>query len=246
MTVCSIVVSCGCISLHYKVLELISKREVRVADVFLINIVKSPGTAQERLRAASIPPSALRGKKGRIRIMAMATGGLPIAGTTMEPRHFRRVCSRFASGVTIVTVIGPDGALHGMTASSFTSVSMRPPLILVCVNAGTKILDAFSGSNHFGVNVLSDSQRRLSERFAGSGYDRFDGMGWYPGRTGVPLFPDVLATLECTRVSTTPAGDHEILLGEVNHAECRDGEPLVHFGSQYRGLEAAHDWWSTL
>jgi flavin reductase (DIM6/NTAB) family NADH-FMN oxidoreductase RutF len=176
----------------------------------------------------------------------MSNNGPQAAESSIEAREFRRVCSRFASGVTIVTVLDGNGALHGMTASSFTSVSLRPPLILVCVNSGSRILEAFRQSDHFGVNILHESQRRLSERFAGTGYDRFDGVTWHAGQTGTPLFPDVLAKIECRRVEIYPAGDHDILIGEVLHADCREGEPLVHFGSQYRGLEASPGWWSTL
>ena len=164
----------------------------------------------------------------------------------IEPRHFRRVCGRFASGVTIVTVKDASGALHGMTASSFTSVSMRPPMISVCVGSGTKILEAFQNSPFFAVNVLCESQRTLSEHFAGAGYDRFEGIEWRPGQTGTPLFGGVLATIECARFKTVTVGDHDILVGEVLHADCRDGEPLVHFGSQYRALESPHNWWSTI
>jgi flavin reductase (DIM6/NTAB) family NADH-FMN oxidoreductase RutF len=176
----------------------------------------------------------------------MSTPTLREVATSFDAKHYRRVCSRFASGVTIVTVKDSSGILHGMTASSFTSVSLRPPLILVCVGSGTRILEAFESSDHFCVNVLCESQRRLSERFAGTGYDRFEGIDWHSGATGSPLLPGVLATFECARFRTFNAGDHDILIGQVLHAECRDGEPLVHFASQYRGLEAAPGWWSTI
>lgn len=164
----------------------------------------------------------------------------------IEPRQFRQVCGRFACGVTILTVIDARGMLHGMTASSFTSVSLDPPLIAVCVGSRAKFLQALNSAEHFAVNVLSDMQRSLSERFAGAGYDRFDGVEWHPGATGVPLLPNVLATLECARFDALAAGDHEILIGRVLHATWREGEPLIHFGSQYRALESSPGWWSTL
>lgn len=163
----------------------------------------------------------------------------------LDPGHFRRVCGRFASGVTIVTAVDRNGAQRGMTASSFTSVSLSPPLILVCVGHATQIVHVFREAKYFGVNVLNESQRALSEQFAGSG-DRFEGIPWRAGRTGVPLFPDVLATLECARVDCATQGDHDIVIGEVLHADFREGEPLIHYGSQYRGLEASLGWWSTL
>jgi flavin reductase (DIM6/NTAB) family NADH-FMN oxidoreductase RutF len=169
-----------------------------------------------------------------------------LALPTLELRQFRRVCSRFASGVTILSVVDSAGVPHGMTASSFTAVSFNPPLILVCVGSRARFLEVSHSAGHFGVNILDETQRALSERFAGAGYDRFDGVTWNPGATGVPLFPGVLATLECARCKSFTAGDHEILIGEVLHANWREGEPLVHFASQYRGLESSPNWWSTI
>ena len=169
-----------------------------------------------------------------------------LAPPALEPRQFRRVCSRFASGVTIISVVDSAGVPHGMTASSFTSVSLNPPLILVCVDSRARFLEASNSTEHFSVNILDETQRRLSERFAGAGYDRFDGVTWNPGITGAPLFPGVLASMECARFKTFTAGDHEILIGKVLHANWKEGEPLVHFGSQYRALESSPSWWSTI
>jgi len=123
-----------------------------------------------------------------------------------------------------------------MTANSFTSVSLAPPLVLVCVDHRARILEHFRKSPHFGINVLSASQRSLSDQFASRGYDRFEGVEWSPGETGVPLLADVLATLECACVNIITAGDHDILIGEVLHSTCREGEPLLFFASQYRSL----------
>jgi len=161
----------------------------------------------------------------------------PMPGISkIDKQQFRRICSKFASGITVATVMDAAGAPHGMTANSFTSVSMTPPLVLVCVDHRTRILEHFRIGGHFGVNILGAGQRDFSDRFAGSGYDRFAGVTWYPGQTGVPLLPDVLATIECARVKVVTAGDHDIVIGEVLHANCRDGEPLVFYGSQYRCL----------
>ena len=176
----------------------------------------------------------------------MTTMETNLASPPLEPRQFRRVCSRFASGVTIVSVVDCAGVPHGMTASSFTSVSLNPPLILVCVNTGARFLEACNSVEHFAVNILGETQRALSERFAGSGYDRFEGVAWDPGVTGAPLLPGVLGTLECARYRMLSAGDHEILIGRVLHANWKEGEPLIHFGSQYRGLESSPSWWSTI
>ncbi|HXM40761.1 MAG TPA: flavin reductase family protein [Bryobacteraceae bacterium] len=154
----------------------------------------------------------------------------------IEKQQFRRICGKFASGITVVTVQDANGAAHGMTANSFTSVSLVPPLVLVCVDRSAIILEHFHISSHFGINILSASQRQLSDQFAGRGYDRFQGVAWYAGQTGVPLLPDVLATLECSRWKVVTAGDHDLVIGEVLHANCQDGDPLVFYSSQYRSL----------
>ena len=167
----------------------------------------------------------------------MSVEAAPPPLSKIEKQHFRRVCGTFATGITIATVLDPEGRSHGMTANSFTSVSLAPPLLLVCVDHRSKLLECFRQNTHFGINVLDQSQRHLSERFAGSGYDRFEGVEWYPGQTGVPLLPDALATIECKRVHLVTVGDHDIVIGEVVHASCREGEPLVYFGSKYRQLQ---------
>jgi flavin reductase (DIM6/NTAB) family NADH-FMN oxidoreductase RutF len=154
----------------------------------------------------------------------------------IERQQFRRICGKFASGITVVTVQDASGASHGMTANSFTSVSLTPPLVLVCVDRNAIILEHFRSSPYFGINILSAGQRQLSDQFAGRGYDRFQGVEWYAGQTGVPLLPDVLATIECSRWDLVTAGDHDIVIGEVLHANCQDGDPLVFYSSQYHRI----------
>lgn len=158
------------------------------------------------------------------------------AMSKIETRQFRRICGKFASGITVATILDADGVCHGMTANSFTSVSLTPPLVLICVDHRARMREHFRIGGYFGINILSASQKELSDRFAGSGYDRFEGVNWYAGQTGVPLLPEVLATLECSRVNVVTAGDHDIVIGEVVHADCQEGEPLVFYGGQYRCL----------
>lgn len=160
----------------------------------------------------------------------------PPALSKIEKHQFRRICGKFASGITVLTACDADGSAHGMTANSFTSVSMTPPLVLVCVDHRARILEHLRINKYFGVNILSASQKQLSDKFAGSSHDRFEGVDWYAGQTGVPLLSDVLATLECGRVDLVTAGDHDIVIGEVIHAGCQDGEPLVFYSSEYRSL----------
>ena len=154
----------------------------------------------------------------------------------MDKVLFCRTCARYATGVTVVTALGPHGAPHGMTANSFTSVSLSPPLILVAVDHGSRMTGYLRAARHFGVNILEESQRSLSAHFARIGHDRFAGVEWQPGRSGVPLIPGCLAQLECELKQMVEAGDHTLFIGEVLRAAWREGEPLLYFNSRYRQL----------
>jgi flavin reductase (DIM6/NTAB) family NADH-FMN oxidoreductase RutF len=158
--------------------------------------------------------------------------------TTIEQHHFRRVCSKYATGITILTVLDSIGAPHGMTVNSFTSVSLSPPLILVCIDRQTPILSHFTPGTRFGVNVLHEEQKDISTWFARSGHDRFSGMDWHAGETGVPILPGMLATLECEVTQMIQAGDHVVVIGAALHATWRDGQPLVYFNSSYQSLRS--------
>src|SRR5689334_6795459 len=150
--------------------------------------------------------------------------------------EFRRACGRFATGVSIATVLDASGTPHGLTVSSFTSVSLDPPLILICLGHEITNIEDFRRATHFGINILSDSQRQVSERFARKGEDRFDGVKWRPGTTGVPLLPGALAEIECAIQGRIPSGDHDIFIGEMVHAHVGEGSPLIYYASHYRRL----------
>jgi len=154
--------------------------------------------------------------------------------------EFRRACGRFATGVTIASVLDPGGTAHGLTVSSFTSVSLDPPLILICLGHRVSAIDAFRASEHFGINVLAEDQRDLAERFTRKGQDRFDGLEWRRGATGVPLLAGVLAAIECAVRQRFTAGDHDIFVGEMVAARVAGGAPLIHFASHYRRLDRSH------
>ena len=158
----------------------------------------------------------------------------------VDQAHFRRTCARFPTGVTILTVVDAEGAPHGMTASSFTSVSLDPPLVLVCVDHRATVMEHLQRCQHFGVNVLSEEQHELSARFARRGEARFDGVPWNRGPQGVPLIPEALAWFECGMHRMVDAGDHAILIGEVLSAGHQEGRPLVYFGSRYHRLDGSH------
>ena len=155
----------------------------------------------------------------------------PVSG-----EEFRRACGRFATGVTIASVMDAKGSPHGLTASSFTSVSLEPPLVLICLGHDVSVIGHFRAARYFGINVLAEGQRDLSTRFARKGHDRFDGLEWQAGATGAPLLPGVLAAIECRTHQRLTSGDHDIFIGEMVASHVADGEPLIYFASRYRGL----------
>jgi 3-hydroxy-9,10-secoandrosta-1,3,5(10)-triene-9,17-dione monooxygenase reductase component len=150
--------------------------------------------------------------------------------------QFRRAAGRFATGITVATVVDPEGAPHGLTVNSFTSVSLQPPLVLVCIAHAAVTVESFRTAKYFGVNILASDQRELSDHFARKGQNRFANLEWSTGETGVPLLPGVLAAIECEVHSTVRAGDHDIFLGEVVRVEVHEREPLLYYASAYRPL----------
>ncbi len=150
--------------------------------------------------------------------------------------QFRQLMGRFATGVTIITCDDAKGGLHGMTANSLTSVSLDPPLLLICVDHRASMLAPLLERRGFVVNVLEQHQEALSRRFAGKHEDRFDGIGYATGRLGMPLLDGALAHLECAFHDAIEAGDHTIVLGRVITGTAHDGRPLCYFRGGYAAL----------
>ena len=150
---------------------------------------------------------------------------------------FRAVMGRFASGITVITARSTDGAPHGMTVSAFSSLSLDPPLVLVCVGTEATMAPLLAEATAFGVNILGDGQEALSRRFAGKLDDRFAGIGYTDGLLGAPILDEVLAWMQCRIVARHPAGDHVILVGQVEQADVRDGKPLLYYRGGYASLE---------
>ena len=150
--------------------------------------------------------------------------------------EFRRACGRFSTGVAIASVMDDTGAAHGLTVSSFTSVSLEPPLVLICLGHAVTMIEAFRKASYFGISILREEDRQVSQHFATKGHDRFNGVAWRPGKTGVPLIDCALAAFECERYQRFTSGDHDILVGRVVHTHVEDGAPLVFFASRYRTL----------
>lgn len=154
-----------------------------------------------------------------------------------DERTLRDALGCFATGVTIVTCIAPDGQPVGLTANSFTSVSLDPPLLLVCVHRMAASAAALTTADHFAVNVLQTGQQPASIRFAAKGEDRFGTTPWSEGRTGAPVLMDSLGVFECERHAIHDGGDHYILLGRVVRANFDAAlDPLLYFRGRYRRL----------
>jgi flavin reductase (DIM6/NTAB) family NADH-FMN oxidoreductase RutF len=157
---------------------------------------------------------------------------------SVDPDTFRSVLGRFATGVTIVTTRDAHGRDHGMTVSAFCSLSLTPPLILVCVDHAASVYSVLADAPYFAVNILASEQEALSRRFSVSGDpNRFEGVGFTRGRTGAALLDDVLGFLECRRASAHEGGDHTIFVGEVEAAFARSLTPLLYYRGGYAQLE---------
>lgn len=145
----------------------------------------------------------------------------------------------YPQGVTVVTSISPDGP-RGLTVSSFTSVSLAPPLVLFCIAKGSAYHDLFREAESYAVNFLADDQKSVSDRFAGrtAAKDRFDGVKYSEGVTGSPVISGVRAVVECRAWRAYDAGDHSILVGEVVAASAlATKRPLVYYSQQYTTTE---------
>lgn len=157
---------------------------------------------------------------------------------SVDADTFRSVLGRFASGVTIVTARDAHSRDYGMTISAFCSVSLSPPLVLFCVDHQASSYRTLLEAEHFGVSILAAHQEALSRRFSGPDEDkRFDGIGYSRGLTGAALLEDALAHIECRRVAQYDAGDHTVVIGEVEAAAAHGHRPLLYYRGGYAQLE---------
>jgi flavin reductase (DIM6/NTAB) family NADH-FMN oxidoreductase RutF len=157
-------------------------------------------------------------------------------------RDFRGALGQFATGVTVVTTLGVDGRKVGMTANSFTSVSMEPPLVLWCPSKRAPSLADFEESTHFAINILASDQHVLSRQFATPSTDKFAGAETSEGIAGIPLLDGAVATFQCRTVSRHDAGDHVIYVGEVEKYQNAGGDPLVFHAGKYHATASHPDF----
>jgi flavin reductase (DIM6/NTAB) family NADH-FMN oxidoreductase RutF len=159
--------------------------------------------------------------------------------TEVSPAVLRDAIGHFATGVTVITSVGPDGEPVGTTANAVTSLSLEPPLVLACFDLKSSTLDAIRGHGAFAVNVLGHRQHQLSTNFAKRGLAAvWDGVRHQRGPTGSPRLADVIAVIECSVEHRFPGGDHEIVIGRVRHVEI-SGEgatPLLFWRGKYASI----------
>ncbi len=153
----------------------------------------------------------------------------------VDDAQFKLAMSHFASGVTVVTT-EQEGTPYGMTVAAFSSLSLHPPLVLVCIEKSVRSHEAIASAGKFGVSILSGTQADVSNRFASRGEDKFSGIATHRGTSGVPLIDGAITSLECTLREQFPGGDHSIFVGEVVAIETAEGVPLVYYRSGYREL----------
>jgi 4-nitrophenol 2-monooxygenase / 4-nitrocatechol 4-monooxygenase, reductase component len=150
--------------------------------------------------------------------------------------EFRNVIGHFATGVTVITAVA-DGRPLGTTASAVTSLSLEPPMMLVCLDRESQTGQAVAEVGRFAVNILGEGQADLARRFATKAPNKFDGVQTRPGENGAPLLSDALATLECRVVEQTTGGTHVVFFGEVESGSARGGAPLAYYRGQFGRLQ---------
>jgi flavin reductase (DIM6/NTAB) family NADH-FMN oxidoreductase RutF len=157
---------------------------------------------------------------------------------TVSVDDFKKALQLWASGVTVVTTSSEKFGVQGMTVTAFTSVSVNPPQVLVCINDSAESGAGIEESQSFAVNILNADQQDISNQFAGgtSQQQRFENTDWKAGITGAPILNNTLMSLDCKVVEKVLAGTHWIIIGEVQDCVCRSGEPLLYYRGAYRQL----------
>ncbi|MFL5889503.1 MAG: flavin reductase family protein [Solirubrobacteraceae bacterium] len=159
------------------------------------------------------------------------------AAPPFESRQFRDALGRLPTGVALVTAVAPDGEPAGLIVNSLASVSLEPPMVSFSPSRSSLTWARMRRAGRFGVNVLGRWHEAFARRAAPPGADRFAGIDWVPGRTGVPLVADALASLECEVVAAHPAGDHWIVVGRVDELRTSGAEdPLIFFAGAFGAL----------
>lgn len=158
--------------------------------------------------------------------------------TDFDPQHLRAALGSFATGVTVITTRTASGELVGLTANSFASVSLDPPLVLWSIGLGTPSFEAFRDCSHYAINILALDQEEISNRFASPSENKFAGLEYTAGAGGAPLLAGCIASFECRNQTQYPGGDHLILVGRIERYQVAGGAPLLFFGGSYAALSS--------
>ena len=203
-------------------------------------------TRNRKNKPTAIPPFAIR---CCLRYPSRDFGGKDFRGKdfradrdgqmALSSDQLRKVLGHFATGVTVVTTRRASGEPWGFTVNAFSSVSLSPPLILVCVGHSGESFQAMSEAEYFAVNFLTEDQEEVSRVFASRSPDRFDGVRHKDTANGAPLLEGCLGFLECRKTAAHEHGDHTILIGEVLTGEAHGGAPLLFYQSSYGRMETA-------
>jgi (E)-2-((N-methylformamido)methylene)succinate hydrolase len=189
-----------------------------------------------RFAATPAPAAVAPPRLGADQALAEPPSPMPI-----DPKALRNAFGAFATGVTVITTRQADGTPRGFTANSFTSVSLDPPLLLVCLAKSAHSCDVFAEAPHFAVNVLAEDQKSVSGLFASRAADKFSQCAWVPGHAGVPLLAGTLARFTCARHRLVDAGDHLVLIGRVEDFSTGPGQPLGYFKGNYFSVGLERD-----
>jgi flavin reductase (DIM6/NTAB) family NADH-FMN oxidoreductase RutF len=161
------------------------------------------------------------------------TGPSRLRAQQVDTWDFKQAVGVFTTGVTVVTSCDADGNRLGLTANSFASVSLEPPLVLFCVDHRAMSLEGLIRSGHFAINVLASDQEAIAKRFARPAEDKFAGLDWRVGILGDPLLDRCIAHIECSLEARHPTGDHDIVVGHVHRVKYYAGEPLIFHRSRF-------------
>lgn len=156
-----------------------------------------------------------------------------MSAVEVDPRELRKALGTFMTGVTVITTVDGEARPRGFTANSFTSVSLEPPLVLACIDHNALSYPVYTATGHFAVNILAEEQREVSGIFAGKATDKFSHVSWHRGVTGSPLIDGSLAWVDCRVYERVEAGDHLILIGEVQDFHYTPANPLGYFRGAY-------------
>lgn len=156
---------------------------------------------------------------------------------SIDSAEYRRIFGHWATGVAIVTARAGAAAPVGLTVNAVSSLSLRPPLAIVCIDRASDSHDIIRDASAFAINILADGGERIARRFAEEEADgRFDGIAWQPGTTGAPILDDALAWVDCRLTATHEGGDHTIFVGEVVAGDACEGTPLLFYRGGYADL----------